>query len=445
MPIMPNMLRPTRGGFVPASQSDSQRAEIDALMASSRDPNARIPTNFGYVQGGHRYNPDGSFYDRGPLIRGSVGEIVSDPLSAAALAFGGPGAFGTGAATGSINAGLGNSFTEGFQSGAEGYTGANIVGGAILGTAALPQLAAAGGLTGGLGFFGDAIDGLQNVRDEWENLTGIDLPNLNDIDFPDFGGGGGGNGRPGGGSGGGGGGGGGFGDLGLASLLSPLLNAAAAYYGGRGQEDAYRAAAEAADPFRQYRPAFAQRLEELYSDPNAILNNPAYKFRMEQGMNAINANRAAQGMFDSGGTALELQKYGQGMASQEWENEVGRLARLSGADAVGGGADELARSMMAGDAARIGGITQLIGGIGGLFGGSGGGGGGGPQGIPYNDFSMPAGIPLPSFEDFDPVDLLSGSSSNYWNPSFDLSGSGYDLSQGGGSSGNIFLEGLEYY
>lgn len=78
--------------------------------------------------------------------------------------------------------------------------------------------------------------------------------------------------------------------------------------------------------------SYDARLNSLISDPNSIANSGAYKFRLDQGNQAIQRSAAAKGMLGSGNTLAELLKYGQGEASQEYGNEVGRLTALRGQD-----------------------------------------------------------------------------------------------------------------
>jgi hypothetical protein len=54
--------------------------------------------------------------------------------------------------------------------------------------------------------------------------------------------------------------------------------------------------------------------------------DPGYQFRMNEGMRGINNNMSAQGMSLSGATMKALQKYGQGMASQEYGNAYNRFS-----------------------------------------------------------------------------------------------------------------------
>ena len=75
---------------------------------------------------------------------------------------------------------------------------------------------------------------------------------------------------------------------------------------------------------------YEKRLQELVSDPNSISDSNAYKFRFNQGQQALERGAAAKGMLGSGNTLAALAQYGQGMASDEYGNEVSRLGALSG-------------------------------------------------------------------------------------------------------------------
>ena len=51
-----------------------------------------------------------------------------------------------------------------------------------------------------------------------------------------------------------------------------------------------------------------------------FFTSPGYQFRMEQGLRAIDAGAAKEGMLRSGATLKAEQAYGQGLASQEYNN-----------------------------------------------------------------------------------------------------------------------------
>ena len=55
-----------------------------------------------------------------------------------------------------------------------------------------------------------------------------------------------------------------------------------------------------------------------------IDQSPSYQWRYNQGLEAVNRTAAAKGMLGSGNRLAELTKYGQGMASQEYEAEFQR-------------------------------------------------------------------------------------------------------------------------
>lgn len=75
---------------------------------------------------------------------------------------------------------------------------------------------------------------------------------------------------------------------------------------------------------------YETRLRQLLQDPNSIADTGAYKFALGQGQQALERSMAAKGMSGSGNTLAELLKYGQGMASQQYNTEANRLAQLTG-------------------------------------------------------------------------------------------------------------------
>lgn len=61
-----------------------------------------------------------------------------------------------------------------------------------------------------------------------------------------------------------------------------------------------------------------------------IENDPGYKFRLKQGLNAINASGSARGSLNSGATMKALTRYGQDYASNEYQNAYNRLSQMAG-------------------------------------------------------------------------------------------------------------------
>lgn len=73
---------------------------------------------------------------------------------------------------------------------------------------------------------------------------------------------------------------------------------------------------------------YQNQLNQLLQDPSKIQQTAGYQFQLGQGNEAINRSAAAKGMLNSGNVLAELAKYGQGMASTEYGNQVNRLAGL---------------------------------------------------------------------------------------------------------------------
>ena len=78
-------------------------------------------------------------------------------------------------------------------------------------------------------------------------------------------------------------------------------------------------------------------LEMFNFDPSQLGTNPAYKWRLEQGLQATNRAQAANRALTSGNRMMALQDYAQGAASQEYENEWQRqLASNAARNATAG-------------------------------------------------------------------------------------------------------------
>lgn len=54
-------------------------------------------------------------------------------------------------------------------------------------------------------------------------------------------------------------------------------------------------------------------------------DDPSYKWRFEQGQQAVERSLGAKGLLNSGNAAIELQQYGQGAASQEYGAQFQRI------------------------------------------------------------------------------------------------------------------------
>ncbi len=66
-------------------------------------------------------------------------------------------------------------------------------------------------------------------------------------------------------------------------------------------------------------------------DLNALIAaTPGYQFRLNQGLQGIDRSAAARGGLNSGAALKALQRYGEGLASEEYGNFANRLASLIG-------------------------------------------------------------------------------------------------------------------
>ena len=66
--------------------------------------------------------------------------------------------------------------------------------------------------------------------------------------------------------------------------------------------------------------------------------DPGYQFRLSEGMKALDRTAASRGGLLSGATLKGAQRYGQGLASQEYGNAYNRLAALAGVGQTATGA-----------------------------------------------------------------------------------------------------------
>lgn len=56
---------------------------------------------------------------------------------------------------------------------------------------------------------------------------------------------------------------------------------------------------------------------------------PGYDFRVQQGQDAVQSSAAARGMLGSGATMTALNRFGQGIASEEYGNYMNRLSGMT--------------------------------------------------------------------------------------------------------------------
>lgn len=79
----------------------------------------------------------------------------------------------------------------------------------------------------------------------------------------------------------------------------------------------------------------SNRINSLLDNPDSISNSAAYKFRLGQGMEALQRSLGAKGLLNSGNRLTAMNDYAQGEASQEYGNQFNRLADLYKANTQG--------------------------------------------------------------------------------------------------------------
>ena len=70
---------------------------------------------------------------------------------------------------------------------------------------------------------------------------------------------------------------------------------------------------------------------------NFLTMDPGYKFRLSEGMKALDRQAAARGGLISGNALKATQRYGQDLASQEFGNAYNRLAGFAHVSAQAAG------------------------------------------------------------------------------------------------------------
>ena len=64
-------------------------------------------------------------------------------------------------------------------------------------------------------------------------------------------------------------------------------------------------------------------------DFSAFYQSPGYQFRLGEGIKAVERSAASRGLFQSGKTIKDIQRFGEGLASEEYGRYTGLLAGLS--------------------------------------------------------------------------------------------------------------------
>jgi hypothetical protein len=107
-----------------------------------------------------------------------------------------------------------------------------------------------------------------------------------------------------------------------------------------------------------------------YTAPGTFQGTPGYQFQMDEGQRAIDRSAASRGNLQSGATMRASQRYGTGLANQEFNNYANRIASLAGLGQTSTGnvaslgqqaAGQAGNALMAGGAAQASGYGAQAG------------------------------------------------------------------------------------
>ena len=100
------------------------------------------------------------------------------------------------------------------------------------------------------------------------------------------------------------------------------------YRGGQWLTPAQYQQSQAQQKAQQVYTTAGNKLNELLQNPSSITSTPGYQFAYDQGLEAVNRTAAAKGQLGSGNRLYDLTKYGQGLASQTYNNTVSQLGNF---------------------------------------------------------------------------------------------------------------------
>ena len=148
-----------------------------------------------------------------------------------------------------------------------------------------------------------------------------------------------------------------------ASRSAANAQAAAADRAGDVQREIFERQVELGKPYREAGEAALNKLIPLATEytpfgMDQFQADPGYGFRMSEGMKALERSAAARGGLMSGGTGKALQRFGQEMGSQEYQNafnryQTERQARLNPLQSLAG-VGQTAAQNLAGQAGQFG-------------------------------------------------------------------------------------------
>lgn len=108
-----------------------------------------------------------------------------------------------------------------------------------------------------------------------------------------------------------------------ASQHAANTQAGAAAQATQAQLEMYYQGREDLEPWREEgQKALGQLVSEIETGPGKYKESPYYNFLMDEGVKAIDRSASARGMMDSGATGKELTRFGQNLASTDYQNWI---------------------------------------------------------------------------------------------------------------------------
>ena len=128
--------------------------------------------------------------------------------------------------------------------------------------------------------------------------------------------------------------------------------------GGPTQGQSASQAQSSANPLAPYQQGWAQQLNSLMQNPWGVTQSPGYQFGMQQGTQQLQRTMQATGQHQSGAEQMAMQKFGEGYAGQQFQQQYSNLANAATGNAVAG------QTAYSGAAGTLGGYQSQMAGVG---------------------------------------------------------------------------------
>ena len=129
-------------------------------------------------------------------------------------------------------------------------------------------------------------------------------------------------------------------------------SAGTTYSGGQWLTPAQYQQSQAQQKAQQVYTTAGNKLNTLLQNPSSITSTPGYQFAYNQGLEAVNRTAAAKGQLGSGNRLYDLTKFGQGLASQTYNNTVSQLGNFLNKTQVPGFSMESYNTKSSGDTTK---------------------------------------------------------------------------------------------